>query len=82
VCVASIGEDNLVGGDKHKWSLRPTGVNIFSRYALYWSFMKDVRLTPRLGMKSGTGPLNLIRVVSSSPLLRFSSAKAGMRCEL
>ncbi len=32
---ASIGEDNLFGGDKHKWSLRLTGVNITNKYALY-----------------------------------------------
>jgi hypothetical protein len=32
---ASIGEDNLFGGDKHKWSLRLTGVNILNKYALY-----------------------------------------------
>jgi Carboxypeptidase regulatory-like domain len=32
---ASIGEDNLFNGDKHKWSLRLTGVNITNKYALY-----------------------------------------------
>jgi hypothetical protein len=32
---ASIGEDNLFGGDKHKWSLRLTAVNITNKYALY-----------------------------------------------
>jgi hypothetical protein len=32
---ASIGEDNLFGCDKHKWSLRLTGVNILNKYALY-----------------------------------------------
>ncbi|HEY1580687.1 MAG TPA: TonB-dependent receptor [Terracidiphilus sp.] len=32
---ASIGEDNLFGGDKYKWSLRLTGVNIANKYALY-----------------------------------------------
>jgi hypothetical protein len=32
---ASIGEDNLFHGDKYKWSLRLTGVNITNKYALY-----------------------------------------------
>jgi hypothetical protein len=32
---ASIGEDNLFNGDKYKWSLRLTGVNIGNKYALY-----------------------------------------------
>jgi hypothetical protein len=32
---ASIGEDNLFNGDKHKWSLRLTAVNIANKYALY-----------------------------------------------
>jgi hypothetical protein len=32
---ASVGEDNLFGGDKYKWSLRLTGVNITNKYALY-----------------------------------------------
>jgi hypothetical protein len=31
----SVGEDNLFNGDKHKWSLRLTGVNITNKYALY-----------------------------------------------
>jgi hypothetical protein len=32
---ASIGDDNLFHGDKRKWSLRLTGVNIANKYALY-----------------------------------------------
>jgi hypothetical protein len=32
---ASIGQDNLFDGDKRKWSLRLTGVNITNKYALY-----------------------------------------------
>jgi hypothetical protein len=32
---ASIGQDNLFNGDKYKWSLRLTGVNILNKYALY-----------------------------------------------
>ena len=32
---ASLGEDNLFGGDKYKWSLRLTGVNVGNKYALY-----------------------------------------------
>src|SRR6201996_1694221 len=32
---ASVGEDNLFHGDKYRWSLRLTGVNIANKYALY-----------------------------------------------
>jgi Carboxypeptidase regulatory-like domain/TonB-dependent Receptor Plug Domain len=32
---ASIGEDNLFHGENYKWSLRPTGINIANKYALY-----------------------------------------------
>jgi hypothetical protein len=32
---ASIGEDNLFGGDKYKWSLRLTAVNVANKVALY-----------------------------------------------
>jgi hypothetical protein len=32
---ASIGEENLFNGDKKKWSLRLTAVNITNKYALY-----------------------------------------------
>ena len=32
---ASIGEDNIFKGDRYKWSLRLTGVNIANKYALY-----------------------------------------------
>ncbi len=32
---ASIGEDNLFHGDKYKWSLQLTGINIANKYALY-----------------------------------------------
>jgi len=31
----SLGQDNLFNGDKKKWSLRLTGVNITNKYALY-----------------------------------------------
>jgi Carboxypeptidase regulatory-like domain/TonB-dependent Receptor Plug Domain len=31
----SLGEDNLFNGDKYKWSLRLTGVNVTNKYALY-----------------------------------------------
>jgi hypothetical protein len=31
----SLGQDNLFNGDKHKWSLRLTAVNITNKYALY-----------------------------------------------
>jgi hypothetical protein len=32
---ASIGEDNIFKGDRYKWSVRLTGVNIANKYALY-----------------------------------------------
>ena len=32
---ASIGQDNLFNGDKHKWSLRLTAINFTNKYALY-----------------------------------------------
>jgi hypothetical protein len=32
---ASIGEDNVFNGDRYRWSLRLTGVNIANKYALY-----------------------------------------------
>lgn len=32
---ASAGDDNLFRGDKYKWSLRLTGVNLANKYALY-----------------------------------------------
>ena len=32
---ASIGNDNLFKGDKYKWSLQLTGVNMTNKYALY-----------------------------------------------
>jgi hypothetical protein len=31
----SLGEDNLFNGDRYKWSLKLTGVNITNKYALY-----------------------------------------------
>ena len=31
----SVGQDNLFKGDRYKWSLRLTGVNILNKYALY-----------------------------------------------
>ena len=31
----SVGEDNLFNGDKKRWSLRLTGVNLANKYALY-----------------------------------------------
>ncbi len=32
---ASVGEDNLFHGDKYKWSLRFTAINLTNKYALY-----------------------------------------------
>ncbi len=47
---ASIGEDNLFSGDRYKWSLRLTGVNLANKYALYnflSTFSGTHYLTPR-----------------------------------
>jgi hypothetical protein len=32
---ASIGEDNLFKGDRYRWSLQLTGINLANNYALY-----------------------------------------------
>ena len=32
---ASLGQDNLFNGDRYKWSLRLTAVNVLNKYALY-----------------------------------------------
>ena len=47
---ASLGFDNLFAGDKHKWSLRLTAVNVTNKYALYnflSTFSGTHYLTPR-----------------------------------
>jgi Carboxypeptidase regulatory-like domain len=47
---ASVGDDNLLGGDHYKWSLRLTGVNVTNKYALYnflSTFSGTHYLTPR-----------------------------------
>ncbi len=47
---ASIGEDNLFQGDKYKWSLHLTAVNVTNKYALYnflSTFSGTHYLTPR-----------------------------------
>jgi hypothetical protein len=47
---ASIGIDNLLNGDKRKWSLRLTAVNVTNKYALYnflSTFSGTHYLTPR-----------------------------------
>jgi hypothetical protein len=47
---ASLGVDNLLGGDKNKWSLRLTAVNFTNKYALYnflSTFSGTHYLTPR-----------------------------------
>ena len=31
----SVGSDNLFAGDRYKWSLKLTAVNITNKYALY-----------------------------------------------
>jgi hypothetical protein len=47
---ASVGIDNILGGDKNKWSLRLTAVNFTDKYALYnflSTFSGTHYLTPR-----------------------------------
>jgi hypothetical protein len=47
---ASLGVDNLLGGDKRKWSVRLTAVNVTNKYALYnflSTFSGTHYLTPR-----------------------------------
>jgi hypothetical protein len=31
----SVGDDNLFHGDRYKWSLRPTAINVTNKAALY-----------------------------------------------
>ncbi len=47
---ASLGEDNLFKGDKYKWSLQLTAINLTNKYALYnylSTFSGTHYLTPR-----------------------------------
>ena len=47
---ASLGQDNLFNGDKYKWSLHLTAVNVTNKYALYnflSTFSGTHYLTPR-----------------------------------
>src|SRR6185437_2349506 len=46
----SFGADNLFAGDRYRWSMRLTGVNITNKYALYnflWTFSGTHYVTPR-----------------------------------
>jgi hypothetical protein len=53
---ASIGEDNLFNGDKYKWSLRLTGVNMTNKYALY-NFLSTFSGTHYVTPRALTGEL-------------------------
>ena len=47
---ASLGQDNLFHGDRYKWSLQLTAINITNKYALYnflSTFSGTHYLTPR-----------------------------------
>ncbi len=49
----AVGDDNLFGGDKHKWSLRLTAVNLANKVALYnflSTFSGTHYVTPRTFM--------------------------------
>jgi hypothetical protein len=54
----SLGFDNLLNGDKRKWSLRLTGVNITNKYALY-NFLSTFSGTHYLTPRALTGELAL-----------------------
>jgi hypothetical protein len=53
---ASLGFDNLLGGDKRKWSLRLTAVNVTNKYALY-NFLSTFSGTHYLTPRAFTGEL-------------------------
>jgi hypothetical protein len=53
---ASIGEDNLFHGDKDKWSLRLSAVNISNKYALY-NFLSTFSGTHYVSPRALTGEL-------------------------
>jgi hypothetical protein len=53
---ASIGVDNLLGGEKKKWSLRLTAVNFTNKYALY-NFLSTFSGTHYVTPRALTGEL-------------------------
>ena len=56
---ASIGEDNLFHGERYKWSLRVTGVNLANKYTLYnflSTFSGTHYVTPRASECRGRDP--------------------------
>jgi hypothetical protein len=53
---ASLGVDNLLNGDKHKWSLRLTAVNVTNKYALY-NFLSTFSGTHYVTPRALTGEL-------------------------
>ena len=63
----SVGEDNLFNGDKHKWSLRLTAINLTNKEALYnfiSTFSGTHYVTPRaltveLGSTSDAAPARI-----------------------
>jgi hypothetical protein len=54
---ASIGEDNLFHGDKQKWSLKLTAVNVTNKYALY-NFLSTFSGTHYVTPRSLTGEVS------------------------
>ena len=54
---AAIGEDNLFNGDRYKWSLRLTGVNITNKYALY-NFLSTFSGTHYVTPRAITGQIS------------------------
>ncbi|HEY4380891.1 MAG TPA: hypothetical protein VGN01_11135 [Acidobacteriaceae bacterium] len=52
----SLGFDNLLNGDKNKWSLRLTAVNVTNKYALY-NFLSTFSGTHYLTPRAVTGEL-------------------------
>jgi hypothetical protein len=53
---ASFGIDNLFNGDKHKWSVRLTAVNITNKYALY-NFLSTFSGTHYVTPRAVTGEI-------------------------
>jgi hypothetical protein len=53
---ASIGDDNLFKGDKYRWSLQLTGVNLANKYALY-NFLSTFSGTHYVSPRSLTAEL-------------------------
>jgi hypothetical protein len=52
----AIGHDNLFNGDKYKWSVRFTAVNVTNKYALY-NFLSTFSGTHYVSPRTFTGEI-------------------------